>query len=233
MSSSKSPPLESTPNPTLPYDFLLDCFARVSILYYPTLSLVSKTCRTLVASSELYKTRSSLNRTETCLYVYLEYPHDPILRWFTLYPIPNQTDKTENSSGYVLVPIRIPNSLHVNHKALVTVGSCCVIDKILYCYRPGGIKWYDSKAGFWRKLKGLCNLDSCCVKLVDYGGKMLVLWDTYFPSRGFSSHTVSCAVISLGRCRNHEIWGEAEWFDDMLTTLPSSYDFVGVFVASL
>ncbi|EOA13551.1 hypothetical protein CARUB_v10026613mg [Capsella rubella] len=372
MSSSKgkrkSPPSEPTPNPSLPYDLLLSCFARVSRLYYPTLSLVSKTCRTLVTSPDLYKTRSFLNHTESCLYVCLEFPPDSNPRWFTLYRRPNQTQKTENSSGYVLVPIPIHNSPPVDYRALVTVGSniyaiggsienapsssvsildckfhtwheapsmrteryypvanvvdgkiyvtgsledssssnwmevfdiktqtwepvlspvdkrCsniytsavidgeiyffgdnkvvaykpkedrwgaigehqnmdlgvfyrsyCVIDNILYCYRPGGIKWYDSEKRFWRSLKGLKGLSklaSCCVKLADCGGKMVVLWDKYFPSRGYECHTISCAMISLGRCRDQDIRGKVEWFDDMLT-VPSSYSFVGVLAATL
>ncbi|XP_010482185.1 PREDICTED: F-box/kelch-repeat protein At5g49000-like [Camelina sativa] len=371
MSSSKekkkSPPSESAPDPSLPYDLLLTCFARVSRLYYPSLSVVSKNCRSLVASQELYNTRSFLNRTESCLYVCLDFPPDPNPRWFTLYRRPNQTQKTDYSSGYVLVPIPIQNSPPVDYKVLVTVGSniyaiggsvenspsssvsmldcrshtwheapsmlmerynpaanvvdgkiyvsgsledsnssnwmevfdvktqswepvlspldkrcssiytsaviegeiyligdkvvaykpegdkwgdvgehqnmdsglfypCyCVIGNILYCYRPGGIKWYNSEKRLWRRLKGLKGLstvDSCCVKLVDYGGKMAILWDKYLPSAGYKSHTISCAVVSFGRCRNQDIRGKVEWFDDMLT-VPSSYNFVGVLAATL
>ncbi|CAL9224337.1 unnamed protein product [Arabidopsis halleri] len=62
-------PPQSNPNPSLPDDLILSCVARVSRLYYPTLSLVSKSFRSLLASPELYKTRSLLDRTESCLYV--------------------------------------------------------------------------------------------------------------------------------------------------------------------
>ncbi|CAL9242749.1 unnamed protein product, partial [Arabidopsis halleri] len=113
---------------SLPDDLLLTCFARVSRLYYPTLSLVSKSFRTILASPELGKTRALLNRTETCLYVCLKFRHDPNQRWFTLCRKPNQTltnvtDKKKNSSGYVLVPIPIPSSPPAHYDGLVAVGS--------------------------------------------------------------------------------------------------------------
>ncbi|WZY96071.1 hypothetical protein YC2023_068400 [Brassica napus] len=42
--------------------------ARVPRSYYRTLSLVSKSFRCMVVSPELYKVRSLLGLTETCLY---------------------------------------------------------------------------------------------------------------------------------------------------------------------
>ncbi|CAN7010398.1 unnamed protein product, partial [Brassica rapa subsp. trilocularis] len=59
---------EPSPNPSLPDDFLLSCFARISTLYYPSLSLVSKSFRSLLTSPELYKVRSLSDHTECCLY---------------------------------------------------------------------------------------------------------------------------------------------------------------------
>ncbi|CAA7047003.1 unnamed protein product [Microthlaspi erraticum] len=112
-----TPKPESKPNPSLPDDLLLSCIARVSRLYYPTLSLVSKSFRLLLASPELYKTRSLLGHTESCLYVCLGFPNP---QWYTLCRTPNRTRKT-NSSGNRLVPIPSPSSpLPTN---LVAVGS--------------------------------------------------------------------------------------------------------------
>ncbi|EOA22686.1 hypothetical protein CARUB_v10003390mg [Capsella rubella] len=68
----------------LPDDILLNCLARVSRLYYPTLSLVSKRLCSLVASLELYETRTLLGRTEKCLYVCLRLSSETKPRWFTL-----------------------------------------------------------------------------------------------------------------------------------------------------
>ncbi|AED95754.1 Galactose oxidase/kelch repeat superfamily protein [Arabidopsis thaliana] len=317
---SLEPSPESTPNPSLPDDLIVSILARVSRLYYPILSLVSKSSRTLVTSPELYKTRSFFNRTESCLYVCLDFPPDPNPRWFTLYRKPNQniTEKTKNSSGshtwheapsmrmkrnypaanvvdgkiyvaggleefdsskwmevfdiktqtweFVLSPLAerfiyrslvIEGEIYIFGDKVVTykpkedrwggVGehqsmdlglffhSYCVIDNVLYCYRPGGIKWYESEKRSWRKLrglKGLSKLASSCVKLADYGGKMALLWDKYIPCSGNKSHSISCAVVSLERCKNQGIRGKVEWFDDMLT-VPSSYNFVGALAATL
>ncbi|CAN7049132.1 unnamed protein product [Brassica rapa subsp. trilocularis] len=46
--------------PSFPDDLSMSCFACVSRLYHPTLSLVSKSFASLLASRELYKTRSLL-----------------------------------------------------------------------------------------------------------------------------------------------------------------------------
>ncbi|CAL9232523.1 unnamed protein product [Arabidopsis halleri] len=66
--------------PYLPDDLLLNCLARVSRLYYPILSLVSKRFRSLVASPELYETRTLLGHTDNCLHLRSESD----TRWFTL-----------------------------------------------------------------------------------------------------------------------------------------------------
>ncbi|KAG7576661.1 F-box-like domain superfamily [Arabidopsis thaliana x Arabidopsis arenosa] len=115
-----------SPNPSLPDDLLLDIVARVPRLYYPTLSLVSKSFRSLLASPELYKARSSfLGHTESCLYVCLRCC--PGYRWFTLCRKPDQTlsnDTTKKKpSGYVLAPVPIPSFHKPRFSSLVVVGS--------------------------------------------------------------------------------------------------------------
>ncbi|WZZ76980.1 hypothetical protein YC2023_088350 [Brassica napus] len=96
-----SPP---TTDLSLPDDILLSFLSRVSRLYYPTFSLVSKSFRTLIASPELYQTRSFLNRTESCLYVCLRSLTDSNLRWFTLCRVPDRK-LTNFSGGHLLVPV--------------------------------------------------------------------------------------------------------------------------------
>ena len=46
-------------SPSLPYDLVLMVVARVPRVYYRTLSLVSKSFRSMVASPELYKVSQS------------------------------------------------------------------------------------------------------------------------------------------------------------------------------
>ncbi|ESQ38266.1 hypothetical protein EUTSA_v10029230mg [Eutrema salsugineum] len=114
-----------TPNPSLlPDDLLVSIFARISRLYYPTLSLVSKSFRSLLASPELYETRSLLGNTESCLYVCLQFPTP---RWFTLsrkpdHTLPNTTSE-KKSSGYVLASIPAPHSPVSFWSGLVSLGS--------------------------------------------------------------------------------------------------------------
>ncbi|CDY53173.1 BnaA06g40520D [Brassica napus] len=332
------PTPQSTPNPSLPDDLLLSCFSRLSRLYYPTLSLVSKTFQSLLASPELYKTRSSLGRTESCLYVCLKSHPDPIPRWYTLCRKPDKTLTTnedtmklkKKSSGYVLAKIPTSHSGPVHWSGLATVGSdiyniggpinddkdpssrvlimdsrsnrwregpsmlvkrrypvtsvldgkiyvaggckdCssssdksagfdgkvyifgggnglaykpregrwervgwemdtswpwysyAVIDNVLYQYN-GGFKWYDTKVGLWRGLKGVKGLPKFpryIARLADYGGKMAVFWERVLASTGFKDKMILCAVIALERRNSEEIWGKVEWHDTLLTVSKS------------
>ncbi|ESQ56421.1 hypothetical protein EUTSA_v10026746mg [Eutrema salsugineum] len=112
---------QSTPNPTLPDDSLLSCFARASRLYYPTISSVSKSCRSLLASPAMYNTRSFLNCAESCLYVCLRFPLDPNPCWFTLCRRPNL--KTKKLTDNLLVPITSSHSAPVKGSSFGAVGS--------------------------------------------------------------------------------------------------------------
>ncbi|EOA18060.1 hypothetical protein CARUB_v10006506mg [Capsella rubella] len=99
-----------------PSDLLLNCVARVSRLYYPTLSLVSKSFRSLLASPQLYKARSLLDRTESCLYVCLELDSFENPSWFALCRKPDKpltydtSNKEKKSSVYVLAKVPGPHS---------------------------------------------------------------------------------------------------------------------------
>ncbi|CAA7059915.1 unnamed protein product [Microthlaspi erraticum] len=119
----KEPSSESAPNPSLPHDLVLSCIARVSRLYYPTLSLVSKSFRSLIASPELYKARSLLGHTESCLYVCIQVLGDNSPNWYTLCRKPNKT--TKSSSGYVLAAVPVPDAplALLSGSGLVAVGS--------------------------------------------------------------------------------------------------------------
>ncbi|KAG7589431.1 F-box domain [Arabidopsis suecica] len=127
-----SPTPQSTTDSSLPDDLLLSIVARVSRLYYPTLSRVSKSFRSLLVSQELYRARSLLGHTESCLYVCLElqrelYPSkNP--SWFTLWRKPhqtltNETSKKKKSRGYVLVSVPVLHSPPACPESLVAVGS--------------------------------------------------------------------------------------------------------------
>ncbi|KAL1188301.1 F-box/kelch-repeat protein [Cardamine amara subsp. amara] len=116
--------IEPTSVLSLPKDLLLNCLARISRLHYPTLSLVSKTFRSIIASPELYETRSRLNRTEKCLYLVLHFPFDTKTYCFTLYRQPNRK-VTNESSGYLMVeiPSPYPGMVPAQRSTLVAVGS--------------------------------------------------------------------------------------------------------------
>ncbi|KAJ0260747.1 hypothetical protein HA466_0040070 [Hirschfeldia incana] len=95
-------------------------------LYYPTLSLVSKSFRSLVSSPELYKTRSLFGFTESCVYVCLR-NHGCEADWYTLCRKPDKTLKTKTGSSstsmYALAKVSVLNSPPSHCRNVVAVGS--------------------------------------------------------------------------------------------------------------
>ncbi|KAG7611145.1 F-box domain [Arabidopsis suecica] len=157
---------QTNPNPSLPDDLILSCVARVSRLYYPTLSLVSKSFRSLIASPELYKTRSLLDRTESCLYVCIKLnPFDEKPRWFTLCRKHNGTLK---SSGYVLATVPIPHTpLESSSSSIVSV--CSSIYNIGgYKLPSSSVSILDCTSNTWREGPSLrVKLMSCTACVLD------------------------------------------------------------------
>ncbi|EOA16814.1 hypothetical protein CARUB_v10005035mg [Capsella rubella] len=124
--NGKEPSPETTFS-SLPDDLVLNCLARLSRLHYPTLSLVSKRFRLLLASPDspdLYTSRSLLHRTESCLYVCLRFPLDPNPRWFTLWRRPDRASvNREKPICNLLVSIPSSPLPSARCSALVAVGS--------------------------------------------------------------------------------------------------------------
>ncbi|CAA7031702.1 unnamed protein product [Microthlaspi erraticum] len=148
------PTPQPTSNPDLPDDLLLSCFVRVSRLYYPILSLVSKSFRSLLSSPELYQTRSQLDRTESCLYVCLSLPPGPNPHWFTLCRRPNQTLKRKKKnklSSMLLVPVTSPSSAPVR-SSFVAVGSDIYeIGGLINGVPSYTVSIFDCKSHSWHK----------------------------------------------------------------------------------
>ncbi|XP_048631947.1 F-box/kelch-repeat protein At4g38940 isoform X1 [Brassica napus] len=71
--------------PSLPDDVTLDIVARVPRSHYPTLSLVSKKFRKLIASPKLYKRRSQLGITQHRLYAFLRNRNTGDCRFYILH----------------------------------------------------------------------------------------------------------------------------------------------------
>ncbi|KAF8109581.1 hypothetical protein N665_0094s0048 [Sinapis alba] len=145
---------------SLPDDLLINCLARVSKLYYHLLSRVSKRFRSILASPELYATRSRLNRTEKCIYLYLRFPFDPKTYWLTLCRLPSR-DIANGTSGYYVEEIPCPNYLRpAQSSTLVSVGSDiykigganhlheCKIWKRNYCL---SVSVLDCRTHTWRQ----------------------------------------------------------------------------------
>ncbi|KAG7546864.1 F-box domain [Arabidopsis suecica] len=129
-SSPHSPPSSSSPSLSLlPDEIVVNCLARISRSYYPTLSIVSKSFRSILSSTELYAARSHLGSTEQCVYVCIWDRSYQFPQWLRLLVNPNQTlanslikKRRKKTTGQMLVPITSSNFTSVS-KATVVVGS--------------------------------------------------------------------------------------------------------------
>ncbi|CAB78935.1 puatative protein [Arabidopsis thaliana] len=81
--------------------------------------------------------------------------------------------------------------------------STCEIENVCYCYSNKRYWWYDAKCEEWRLVKG------------NYGGKLVVFWDRAV-SRLTATKEIWCAMISLEKGHDGEIWGHIEWLDAVL-----------------
>lgn len=98
----------------------------------------------------------------------------------------------------------------------------------MFLWIDGGFTWYDRKARSWKDLIGvgilpdigghLPDIGGLC-KMVDLGGNMAVLWESYRDgSDGQVEETfIWCAEITLERRNDDEMWGNVEWCDVVLT----------------
>ncbi|CAN6838217.1 unnamed protein product [Brassica oleracea] len=142
----------STANLSLPHDLLLNCIGRLSRLYYPTLSLVCKSYRSLIASPELYKTRSLLNRTESCLYVCLQLSPDSNPRWFTLSRRPNRTlARNKKLSDYLLVPVTSPHVTSVRSSSVAVGSDIYEIGGLINGVPSSSVSVLDCRSNSWHQ----------------------------------------------------------------------------------
>ncbi|CAL9231852.1 unnamed protein product [Arabidopsis halleri] len=113
---------------SLPDEIILNCLAHISRSYYPKLSIVCKTFRTLIVSHELNVARWHLKTQETFLNVCLQLPDCPRPSMFALWIKPgqiltNHLEKNERSIGDTRL-VQIPSSYYNNvPNYLIRVGS--------------------------------------------------------------------------------------------------------------
>lgn len=69
--------------------------------------------------------------------------------------------------------------------------------------------------------------------MVNYGGKLLVMWDLYSISGIKRKNKIWYAMISLeSRCNGREVWGNVECVD-VLKFPGESYEFFNCLIASV
>ncbi|KAL0726324.1 hypothetical protein Bca4012_022417 [Brassica carinata] len=91
---------------SLPDVIILNCLARISKSYYPKLSLVSKTFRSLILSTELKLERFHHKTSEAFFHICVQLPNRSFPSWFTLWIKPEEDKKKrkKTKSTFVQVP---------------------------------------------------------------------------------------------------------------------------------
>ncbi|KAG7585283.1 F-box-like domain superfamily, partial [Arabidopsis thaliana x Arabidopsis arenosa] len=129
-----TPPIQKNKheNPSflsLPEEIILTCLARIPRSYYPKLSLVCKTFRSLIVSKELNDARFHLKTQEIVYQVCLQFPNNPRPSWYTLWIKPGQIltnqleeEKTKSTQNIRLVQITSSCYSYVPSR-IVSVGS--------------------------------------------------------------------------------------------------------------
>ncbi|KAG7581184.1 Kelch repeat type 1 [Arabidopsis suecica] len=109
----------------------------------------------------------------------------------------------------------------------------CVIENVFYRYSNRRIEWYDSEKRLWTTLKGLEKLPLLShVNLVNYGGKMAVVWVEYPYGNKDEETKIWCAEIAIEKREKREIWGMVEWFDIVFRT-NEPYSFAHVLATTI
>ncbi|CAH2061339.1 unnamed protein product [Thlaspi arvense] len=224
----------------LPEDVIVDIIARVPRCDYPTLSLVSKQFRSLVASPEIYvfdQTKGAYSidcRSHTVQAL----PSMPIPMYRTVADIIDgkiyvigdiycddgwknvivvfntETQKWEEPV------IKKENNWERDEMLDVKKWkyACLVDDVLYYCDRAEkSLRAYDPKQRCWGVVNGLEDLlvkinEWSVIETVSYGGRLVLFFYDY---RGKTTE-LWCAEISLERRRGKEIWGQLEWCDLVL-----------------
>ncbi|XP_019089495.1 PREDICTED: F-box/kelch-repeat protein At4g19870-like isoform X3 [Camelina sativa] len=167
--SSPPPPSSSSASfSLLPDEIAENYLARISRSYYPTLSIVSTTFRSILSSTELYEARAHLESTEQCLYVCLSDRSYQFPQWFTLWINPNRTlpnKRRKKKKRQLLVPI---TSSNFNSQSVsVAVGSeIYVIGGPVDRAPSSAVRVLDCRSHTWRDAPSMIvarNYASACV----------------------------------------------------------------------
>ncbi|XP_010474406.1 PREDICTED: F-box/kelch-repeat protein At2g22030-like [Camelina sativa] len=112
---------------SLPNDIVLNCLARVSRRYYPTISCVSKRFRSLVRSPELADMLSLVSRDNLIFYFSFLESHEILIKnfhWFTLNPNEKKTSGiTLNSVEVLSQEMLCSSSVSIGYKIYFVGGS--------------------------------------------------------------------------------------------------------------
>ncbi|CAA7057653.1 unnamed protein product [Microthlaspi erraticum] len=163
---------------SLPDDVAMNCLARVSRLEHASLSMASKSYRSLVASPDLYKTRSLMGRTETYTYVCLRTPPpNPSPRWYIL--------RRKNGSSDLMPIPGLPTQAPEASSVAVLGWGIYVMGGLIEGKPTSDVWLLDCRTHKWRRVPsmGVARAEAAVGVI---GGKIYVLGGCKYDDRSLS-----------------------------------------------
>ncbi|CAH8274277.1 unnamed protein product [Arabidopsis lyrata] len=120
----------------------------------------------------------------------------------------------------------------------ITGRPWCVIGNVMFTDECRKYRWYSSSHGAWLRVEGLHDLyakrrfEYRTIQLVNYGGKLLIIWDEWVMilDRNYlirsQDKQIWCAVIRLEERMSYlgpQIWGQVESCNVVVPSVPKSY----------
>ncbi|EXC19727.1 F-box/kelch-repeat protein SKIP6 [Morus notabilis] len=161
--------------PSLPNDVALQCLARVPRQYHPVLAAVSKPIRSLLSSPELFAARSSLNSTESLLYLTIRSLYGKPKGWFTVYGRRSNTND-DNKSNIIVAPVPGVPKDRLDWSDCAAVGSKIYVVGGINCVSYSTKVWiFDCRFHTWERGPGMPTVRSQAAKTVVLDSKIYVI----------------------------------------------------------
>ncbi|CDY49285.1 BnaA03g50980D [Brassica napus] len=238
----------------LPEELILSCLVRVPRLYYPTLTLVSKSIRSLINSPELFPipsldsppsaiidgvSSSSVFVMDTHYHTWCKAPRGwgklDYTNWMEVFDTKTRTWEfmpSPGSESFDYENVALEGSIYVRSNERgetfkLNKGRWRAADLALtrgWSYNWKRLEWREVK-----RLKGRLPMSSKNdhYRLADYGGNLVFLWEEHVHTKNVQNTTlVWCAEISFERRQRTEICGTIEWCDVVFTYTKQEHTLV-------
>ncbi|CAL9215613.1 unnamed protein product [Arabidopsis halleri] len=163
---------------SLPRELIMDCIARVPRCYYPTLSLVSKMFRSIVASPELYARRTTNNcLVSVPLLPYMSALSSLAVVGSTIFVMGGCGSAYDQSVFLIDCPSNTWRLSGNMPRRLVSPKADILDGKIYVVGGEGRVLVFDTEKKMWEELETRSDMGKHCLCCVAMSGKIYIRTD--------------------------------------------------------